>query len=156
MKSFRYVDATAIAHVLGVDKCKTLPVFYALTGCDITSCFARKGKREAWASWNVVRSVSPALRTLADIPSAAILREILPTVEKYVVVLYDRGSSEDDVNRARQVLFTQNGREIEKIPPTQDALMQHLLRVGYRLQVQLVVRSSSVTARKAADDSVGV
>ena len=29
------------------------------------------------------------------------------------------------------VLFTQKGREIENIPPTKDALAQHVLRVGY-------------------------
>ena len=47
-KSFRYADATAIAHVLGVDKCKALPVLHALTVCDTTSCFAGRGKRTAW------------------------------------------------------------------------------------------------------------
>ena len=121
-KSFRYDDATAIAHVLGVDKCKALPVFHALTGCHTTSCFAGRGKRTAWISWNAFSSVTPALGTLADTPSAAVLGEVLPTIEMYVV-LYDRGNSEDDVNCTRQVLFTQKGREIEKIPPTQNALM---------------------------------
>ena len=29
------------------------------------------------------------------------------------------------------MLFTQKGRDIENIPPTQDALAQHVLRVGY-------------------------
>ena len=54
----------------------------------------------AWAPWNAFSSAWPALCVLADTPSAAILAEILPTIERYVVVLYDRGSSEDDVNRA--------------------------------------------------------
>jgi hypothetical protein len=34
-------------------------------------------------------------------------------------------------NVERQMLFSNKGREIENIPPTQDALAQHLLRVGY-------------------------
>ena len=34
------------------------------------------------------------------------------------------------MNHARQVLFSQKGTEIEKIPSMQDVLMQHLLRVG--------------------------
>ena len=131
-KSFRYVDATTIAHVLGVDKCKTLPVFHALTGCDTTSCFAGRGKRTAWASRNIFSSVTPALCALVDTPSAAVLREVLRTIERSVVVLYNRGRSEDDVNRARQVHSTQKGIYIETVPPTQDALVQHLLRVGYQ------------------------
>ena len=44
--------------------------------------------------------------------------------------MYDRGSSESSVNGERLVIFTQKGREIENIPPTQDALAQHVLRVG--------------------------
>ena len=35
--------------------------FHALTGCDTTSCFAGRGKRTAWASWNAFSSVTPAL-----------------------------------------------------------------------------------------------
>ena len=49
-----------------------------------------------------------------------------------MVLLYDRGSSDENVNSARQTLFTQKHREIENIPPTQDSLYQHLLRVGYQ------------------------
>ena len=41
------------------------------------------------------------LCTLVDTPSAAVLREVLPTIERYVVVLYDRGSSEDDVTETK-------------------------------------------------------
>ena len=55
---------------------------------------ARLGINESFSS------ETPALFALADTPSAAILREVLPTIERYVVLLYDRGSSEDDVNRA--------------------------------------------------------
>ena len=50
---------------------------------------------------------------------------------RLIVIMYDRGSSESSVNGERLVLFTQQVREIENIPPTQDALAQHVLRVGY-------------------------
>ncbi|KAI0217022.1 hypothetical protein LSAT2_031074 [Lamellibrachia satsuma] len=56
-------------------------------------------------------------------------------------------SSGDDVNRTRQVLFTQKGREIKKIPPTQAALMQHLLLVGYRLQTRVYTGSEHLKSR---------
>ena len=107
-KSFRYVDATAIAHVLGVDKWKALLVFHALTGS------VGRGKCTAWASWNAFSSVTPVLCTLVDTPSAAVLREVLPTIEREVRCCTIRPGQ----------FFTQKGMEIKKIPPT-DALVQH-------------------------------
>ena len=58
---------------------------------------------------------------------------VLRVIERLIVIMYDRGSSENSVNGERLVLFTQKGREIEieNIPPTQDALAQHVLRVWY-------------------------
>ena len=50
--TFRYIDATAIAQTLGDAKCGVLPAFHALTGCDVTSPFAGKGKRTAWTTWD--------------------------------------------------------------------------------------------------------
>ena len=40
---------------------------------------------------------------------------VIPIIERLIVM----------------VLFTQKGREIDNIPPTKDALAQHVLRVGY-------------------------
>ena len=64
-------------------------------------------------------------------PSTESVMNVLPIIERLIVIMYDRGSSESSVNGERLVLFTQKGREIENIPPTQDALAQHVLRVRY-------------------------
>ena len=53
------------------------------------------------------------------------------SVKRLTVIMYDRGCSESSVNGERLVLFTQQVKEIENIPPTQDALAQHVLRVWY-------------------------
>ena len=131
-KSFRYLDATYMALMLGNDRCTALPSFHALTGCDITSSFAGIRKRTAWSAWNAFDDMTPALCTLAQMPTPADVRQLLPVIERYIVLMYDRGSSDDSVNMARQTLFTQKGRDIDNVPPTQDALYQHLLRVGYQ------------------------
>lgn len=131
-KSFWYIDATLIAQTLGDQKCKAVPTFHALTGCDTTSSFAGRGKHTAWITWNMFPAITPALCTLANTPTAANLRELLPTFDRFVVLLYDRGSFDENVTSDRQTLFTQKHREIENIPPTQDSLYQHLLRVGYQ------------------------
>ena len=131
-KFFRYIDTTSIAETLGAQKCKALPAFHALTGCDTTSSFAGRGKHTAWITWKMLPDITPALCTLAHAPTRDSIRELLPPFERFVVLLYDRGNSDDIVDKAIQNLFTQKHREIENIPPTQDALYHHLLRVGYQ------------------------
>ena len=43
----RYLDMTAIGQSLGKDVCKAVPGMHALNGCDSTSAFVGKGKRQA-------------------------------------------------------------------------------------------------------------
>ena len=57
-KKFRYLEATHIARTLGNDKRDLLPAFQALTGCDITSGFAGRGKRTAWSVWSKFKDVT--------------------------------------------------------------------------------------------------
>ena len=47
-------------------------------------------------------------------------------------MLYDRTSSQEFVNGARKQLFTQKGRAIGGLPPTQAALLQHTKRAAYQ------------------------
>ena len=128
---FRYLDATAMAQALGDAKCGGLPPLHALTGCDVTSSLAGKGKRTAWTAWDAYDDTTSALCTLSRMPTTVTVMNALPIIERIIVIMYDRGSSESSVNGERLVLFTQKGREIENIPPTQDALAKHVLRVGY-------------------------
>lgn len=107
---------------MGNNKSEALPAFHALTGCDTTSCFSGKGKKTARSTWKSYPEVTPALRL-----SKACVSRILPTLERFVVLIYDRCSTENGVNSARQTLFAQKNREIENIPPTKDALPQHVL-----------------------------
>ena len=44
----RYLDMTATGQSVGEDVCKALPALTALTGCDSTSAFVGKGKRQAF------------------------------------------------------------------------------------------------------------
>lgn len=48
-------------------------------------------------------------------------------IERFIVLMYDRGSACTDVNTCRRILFTSKNKDVESIPPTQDALKQHLL-----------------------------
>ena len=53
-------------------------------------------------------------------------------IERFVILIYDFEIPGDNVNKVRQTLFTEKGREIESLPLTKDALRQHVLRVGYQ------------------------
>ena len=49
-------------------------------------------------------------------------------MQRVVILMYDRSSECYDVNECRKELFTKKGRPVEGIPPTSNALRQHILR----------------------------
>ena len=53
-------------------------------------------------------------------------------IERFTVIWYDRTSTSDSVNKARREIFSQKSHSLENLPPTQDALLQHVLRVAYQ------------------------
>ena len=53
-------------------------------------------------------------------------------LERFVVLLYDRTSDIMNVNNARKQLFTQKSRSLENLPPSQEALKQHLKRACFQ------------------------
>ena len=54
-------------------------------------------------------------------------------IQRFVVLLYDRTSTSTTVNECRRNLFTK-GRLIHTIPPTEDALKQHIKRAMLQSQ----------------------
>ena len=68
-KYFCYIAAHEIAHSLGPQKAKALPMFHALTGCDTVSSFVGHGKRTAWSTWNPLPQLTDALLQLSCTPS---------------------------------------------------------------------------------------
>ena len=53
-------------------------------------------------------------------------------LEWLTVILYDRISPLFSMNETRKELFYQKNRPMEKLPPTQDALLQRARRVVYQ------------------------
>ena len=129
-KNFRYLPAHEMANALGPDRCVALPMFHAFTGCDTVSCFGGRGKRTAWDIWNPYDEVTPAFCAVAATPES--VENWLGPLERFVVLLYDRTSSQELDNGARKQLFTQKGRAIEGLTPTQAALLQHTKRAAYQ------------------------
>lgn len=129
-KHRRYISAGAISTALGT-KAKALSFFHAFTGCDTVSCFVGHGKLGAWEAWNSFPDVTQVFEELGNVPSQ-VSEQYLDTLERFVVILYDRTSTCTQVNSARKYLFTKKRRTMERIPPTKEALRQHVLRAAYQ------------------------
>ena len=131
-QNLRYQSVHSISQSLGLLRSKSLLAFHSITGCDQTSAFANRGKKTAWAVLEICEAVTPAFHTLSYVPTQQIVEDIMPQIERFVVLLYDKTSECSTVNEARKDLFTRKGRSIESIPPTSAALLQHVKRSAYQ------------------------
>ena len=131
-KNTRLIPIHEIHSSLGPAKCIALPLFHCLTGCDQTSSFAGHSKKTAWAVWNMYDKLTDSLQSVYYCPREEQVKSIMPIVERFVILVYDRGSSSISVNDARKELFTRKSRSIELIPPTENALYLHLKRAIYQ------------------------
>ena len=131
-KKTRFIPIHELCTTLGPSKCMVLPLFHTITGCDQSSSFAGRSKKTAWAVWNIYEELTESLQSVCHCPSEEQVQSIMPTLERFVILMYDRGSSSVSVNDARKELFTKKGRTIESIPPTQNALYLHVKRAIYQ------------------------
>ena len=132
-KNFIYIAIHEIAMALGPEKVKALPLFHALSGSDTTSFFYGKGKVSFWDTWNAFPQVIDALNILSSQPDIEqVTDEQLSLIERFIILLYDRTSSVQNVNEVRRRCFCKNPGSPESIPPTSAALRQHILRAVYQ------------------------
>ena len=131
-KSFRYIAVHEIARTLGEVRSKALQFFHSLTGCDTVSFFGGRGKRVVWNTWNTFDTVTEVFVELSK-PIKSMPEESERLVDRFVILLYGRTSSDEDVNHCSRSLFTK-GRLIENIPPTKRALKEHIRRAIYQAE----------------------
>ena len=107
-------------------------MWYSLTGCDSVSSFNGKGKKSAWETWKSYPDATEAFKDLSS-PEDGNLSEIsVSIIERFVCLLYDRTTIITNVDECRRMLFTKKGRTVDSIPPTKDALLQHIKRAVYQ------------------------
>ena len=131
-KSFRFLAAHEMAQALGPDNCRGLPAFHAFTGCDTVSSLGDRSKKTAWETWKVCDEATATCCALGATLTPSIVDDSLDTLEHFVVLLYDRTSNHEHVNDACKQLFTHKGRAINALPPTREALGQHITRTAYQ------------------------
>ena len=81
-----------------------LSIFQTLTGCDTVSSFAGHGKETAWSTWKSLPELTDALLMPADGPDE-ILDDVMNTIERFVILLFDRTSTCTKVDHARRKIF---------------------------------------------------
>ena len=126
-KHRRYIAVHDIATHLGEEKSAALLFLHAFSGCDTVSSICNIGKKTVWDTWTVLPEVTPLFVELAKLPES-LTNEMISLIERFVVLLYKRTSPITDVNTARAHLFSSGNRQIDNIPPTSAALLQHLRR----------------------------
>ena len=73
--------------------------------------------------------MTPIFLALSTGPTEVICDHVA-LIERFTILLYNHTSSKDNIDEARQELF--KGREMDAIPPTRAALLQHIKRAVYQ------------------------
>ena len=109
-------------------------MFHAYSGCDTTSALNGKGTKSAWQAWQVYEDVTETFVYLARHPFQLLNLDDdhFQKIERLTVILYDKTSPLNSVNKTRRELFCQRNRAMDKLPPTKDALLQHVRRAVYQ------------------------
>ena len=111
-------------------KRKSLLAFHALTGCDTTSQFVGIGKQKAWKAFD-----GPTVKLFERLgegshPNANVLAD----AEAFVCQLYNKGTEDVLVNKERATV-RKTRKNLDSLPPTQDALQLHLRRVNHQVLI---------------------
>ena len=114
----RYIDITAVDRSLGEDVCKALPGMHAFTGCDSTSAFVGKGKKQAFQLLESDQEMCNAMKMVGN--SFDEDEERLRGCAHFICSLY--GHSGEDTDSVRYKLFCSKNAQTSHLPPTKDAL----------------------------------
>ena len=101
--------------------------FHALTGSDTTSYIRNHPKVSAWKQFILHHAL------LKELGEGHLTEKKLADAENFVCRLYNHGNV-TSVNQIRQMMFLTIDKA-ELMPPTQDALQQHLMRVHFQSMV---------------------
>ena len=130
----RVIKLQPIVQALGSVKISALPALHALSGADITGSFAGKGKA-SW--WKVFRDANgETITALARLgtrgPPTA---DTMAKIERLVCQLYYPGTKICTVKELRWLLFRKKQAQSERLPPTQAALRQTIMRANFQTLV---------------------
>lgn len=142
-KQRKYVPVHDI--LIDDDVRRNLPAYHALTGCDTVSQFCGLGKKTTWKTFKDHACLLNMLG-IGTLTSATI-----EMVEMFICRLYSPMTSDPKINDVRYKLFLKGTKDPEKLPPTQQSLLQHIKRAHH----QSLVWYSSRTSQPSIESPVG-
>ena len=133
-KDVDYYDINHISSILGEERCKAIPFFHAMTGCDTTSYFFNHGKCKFWDRWeefSLKEELTSIFGQLSHKPSIVTNDQAL-LLEKYVSFVYHNIESEDSIDLLRMRDFEYSTHNnLRLIPPSRAGLLEHFKRAAY-------------------------
>ena len=136
-KNYRLYSINALSTSLGTKRSQALPMLHAISGCDTTSAFWGKGKKSFWQAWMAFEEVTDTFVYLASHPFEPLDSncEKFRKIERLIVLVYDKTSTSLSINQTRRELFCLKNVTMERMPPTQNALLQHTKRAFYQASI---------------------
>ncbi|KAK3733482.1 hypothetical protein QZH41_007067 [Actinostola sp. cb2023] len=130
----RVIPLKPIVQALGNAKTAALPAFHALSGADNTGIFAGRGKLVCWKAFQAADThVISALCNLGT--TVMPCQDTITDIEKFVCQLYQPKTNITTVKELRWFLFRKKQAQSDRLPPTQAALYEAILRSHYQLMV---------------------
>lgn len=130
----RAIKLKPIVQALGSTKVAALPALHAMSGADVTGCFAGKAKL-TW--WKIFKEADEGtIAGLADLGTTdQPTTDTMAAIEKLVCQLYVHKTEMTKVKELRWWLFRKRQAQSEKLPPTQEALRQAIMRANHQAMV---------------------
>ncbi len=149
-KLIKMIHLNAIALGLGETNCKAMALFHALTESDNISCFKFKGKRYCFKIKDKFPSLMEEFAIITN-TQFHISPKLRRGVQQFVCMLYSNETITDDTNvdLVRMRLFCHKTRDVERIPPTSDALDQHLKRSIFQASIWITVHNPMAPTQKS-------
>ena len=135
-KQHKSISLKELAESLGAPRCSAIPFLHALTGSDTTSALKTIGKKKALDVLRVYKDSESTLASFYREPFQNIQEDdpSFRILQRLVILMYSRTSDLTLVNRARMELYFQRFN-VEKIPPTCNALLFHVKRALFQCGV---------------------
>ena len=120
---------------IGKSKALALPGFHGFTGVDTTSALMRQGKVTAWCVWMSYPAATLAFQKLSTpIVDPQELNAFMPIIETFVNKVFLGISCEfSSVDEARLDGIIHKSKDFSNLPPSSDALLQHVLRTAQQV-----------------------
>lgn len=90
-----------IYNQIGEERARTMPFSHAMTGCDQVSFLSYVTKLSAWKVWELYDDVTSVFIKLRNQPSLIEVKDAMPTLERFTVLLYSRSSNALTTNECR-------------------------------------------------------